>query len=412
MERKSFSSPILSLASSLRKDGIRGQLKNAKEFIKGVSPAASAISAAKHGIGGLIENITPKNDSDESLGERKENVLSNFFGGFGSKAAEKRIKKGVQLLRDSVVEVYDIAKHLLVAIKKIAEKLKGISLPGGGGFGMGGIIKSLIGAGLVGILLQQLGVPVKEMVSDALAPYMPALKTLLIAAPLLTALVALKKPKLAAKILRKGALPLAAAGGTVALFGGGENSDGVVNKTDSSSGLLMKFDGIIDRFSRAIDNLVGKQKEQEVSTVTGKQGAQGVAGITGVSGSDGSDGVDGTPGADGVTRLVEPKREDFPSTRTGAQQFVEAKKEYVTAKSNDRIISVVNNLKGKSKSNINIIPFQTGGGVAPAPSSGGQLVNPTAGNDGGGTGIPFLNPTDVDSYAGFESRLMYNITDG
>ena len=399
-----INSPILNLAKSLRQAKKTGLRKSAGNFLKANSPAVAAVSGAinfirgdRSGLSDTIDNIsTPIEERQE---QNRTNFKSNFMNNFGSKRSEKQLQKNMKLFRNVLADTFESATLLVSAIKRIGKALKGMG-GGSGGFGGGGLIKALLGAGLVGILLERMGVPIREMISDTLSPYMPALKTLLIAGPLLTALIALKKPKLASKLAKKGALPFLATAGTVSMFGDGTPA------MASEESTVNKFQSVVDRFSAAIDSLVAKKTnlDQVKSEVATK--------IETVKGDIGKPGPIGATGADGITTVISPpKREDYPNTRGGAKQYIEAKKEYVRLKSTN-FNSTINNLSKSSRSNINIIPFNTGG-VQPAPSQDrSQIINPNLGRSSGvAPAIPFVTSTNTDSYGGFESKMLYNITD-
>ena len=397
-----INSPILNLATSLRKAKKTGLRKSARKFLVANSPAVGAVAGAinfirgdRSGLSDTIDNIsTPIEERQE---QNRTNFKSNFMNNFGSKRSEKQLQRNMKLFRNVLADTFESATLLVAAIKRIGKALKGM---GGGGFGGGGLIKALLGAGLVGILLERMGVPIREMISDTLSPYMPALKTLLIAGPLLTALIALKKPKLASKLAKKGALPFLATAGTVSMFGDGTPA------MASEESTVNKFQSVVDRFSAAIDSLVAKKTnlDQVKSEVATK--------IETVKGDIGKPGLKGETGADGITTVISPpKREDYPNTRSGAKEYIEAKKEYVRLKSTN-FNSTINNLSKSSRSNVNIIPFNTGG-VQPAPSRDrSQIINPNLGKSSGvAPSIPFVTSTNTDSYAGFESKMIYNITD-
>ena len=146
-------------------------LAAAVNFISGGSkPGASIVSGAKNNIVGFQRNnISPP--SQNNLGSVINNISNTQSYGratgydildfFGSKKTERKLRKSVQRLRNSLTETFEIAKFLRITINRIAKQLKDIpSISGGGGGGGGalGLIAGLIGGvvKLIGSVIGQL----------------------------------------------------------------------------------------------------------------------------------------------------------------------------------------------------------------------------------------------------------------
>ena len=108
----------------------RGIFSSAKNFITGRKP----------GLESIIENISSPQKS-----------TSNFLTVFGSEDTEKILKKNVITLRDTLLDVFDLSRVLVVAIDEISKSLKNLSVNArrsGGGRGLIGNL--LTGGALVG----------------------------------------------------------------------------------------------------------------------------------------------------------------------------------------------------------------------------------------------------------------------
>jgi hypothetical protein len=131
--------------------------KKAMDFVTGgQAPGASIVSGAKNNIVSFQRNnISPP--SQNNLGSVINNISNTQTYGratgydildfFGSKKTERRLRKSVQRLRNSLAETFEIAKFLRITINRIAKQLKDIpSISGGGGGGGAlGLIMGLIG---------------------------------------------------------------------------------------------------------------------------------------------------------------------------------------------------------------------------------------------------------------------------
>ena len=143
--------------------------KKAMDFVTGgQAPGASIVSGARNNIVSFQRNNVSA-PSQNNLGSVINNISNaqtygratgyDILDFFGSKKTERRLRKSVQRLRNSLAETFEIAKFLRISINRIAKQLKDIpSISGGGGGGGGalGLIAGLI-SGLIGGVLKLIG---------------------------------------------------------------------------------------------------------------------------------------------------------------------------------------------------------------------------------------------------------------
>ena len=120
----------------------------AKNFLSGGKKLGSSIvGAARNNIIGF--NRTAQAMVPQKKEENENNFIKNYTNFFGSKKTEKILRKNLKLVRDSLVNTFEIARHLKAAIIGIAGDLKG-----GVGKGGGGILSKLaMFTSLVSLLL-------------------------------------------------------------------------------------------------------------------------------------------------------------------------------------------------------------------------------------------------------------------
>ena len=135
----------------------KGSKLSTKNFISGGKKLGSSIvGAAKNNIVGF--NKVAKSIIPQRKEEKENNFIKNYTNFFGSKKTEKILRKNLKLVRDSLVNTFEIARHLKAAIISITGDLKGKGGKGGGLFGgLGGLFGFLGGAvglisGLFGLL--------------------------------------------------------------------------------------------------------------------------------------------------------------------------------------------------------------------------------------------------------------------
>ena len=120
----------------------------AKNFVSGGKKLGSSIvGAARNNIIGF--NRTAQAMVPQKKEENENSFIKNYTNFFGSKKTEKILRKNLKLVRDSLVNTFEIARHLKAAIIGIAGDLKG-----GAGKGGGGILSKLaMFTSLVSLLL-------------------------------------------------------------------------------------------------------------------------------------------------------------------------------------------------------------------------------------------------------------------
>jgi len=128
----------------------KGSKLSTKNFISGGKKLGSSIvGAARNNIVGfnkVAQSIIPQKKE-----EKENNFIGNYTNFFGSKKTEKILRKNLKLVRDSLVNTFEIARHLKAAIISITKDLK---VKGGKGGGLLGGIGGLFGflGGITGII--------------------------------------------------------------------------------------------------------------------------------------------------------------------------------------------------------------------------------------------------------------------
>jgi hypothetical protein len=191
-------------------------------------------------------NQAIRKEDKDSKSKLNLKFISEFIKFFGSKDVEKSLKKNLKLVRNSLVETFDVAVLLRKAIKKIADELKNISLSGFGGGGGGSLL------GLLGNLIGGLG-------AGAGAASLLGRRGQVPAGTQLRPPTNTRMPKLGGRIgLGLSALGLGA--GAVSALDQPEvpSAQPAMNINEL---VLQKFNSILDRFDKAIDSLArGKEK--------------------------------------------------------------------------------------------------------------------------------------------------------
>ena len=129
----------------------------AKNFVSGGKKLGSSIvGAAKNNIIGF--NRTAQAMMPEKKEEKESSFIKNYVNFFGSKKTEKILRKNLKLVKDSLVNTFEIARHLKAAIIGIAEGLKGGGKGKGGGIfgGFMDAIKTFLIGGIGGALIAAL----------------------------------------------------------------------------------------------------------------------------------------------------------------------------------------------------------------------------------------------------------------
>ena len=402
---------------------IGGGIAAASNFVRPVVPA----------VGSMISNITPNSQ------RRRSNFINNFMG-FGSDKNEKKIKKSMKLLRNTLVDTFEIAKVLRVAVQKIAEQLKDLAADrGGGGLFGGGLLGNIAKIILGGVVIDWLGrtfMPqmwsgIKTYLSNAFADFRDwFLKeyggTLLKLAPL-AALMTLGGKGAMGKMV-----PWLAAGFAIDQA---TNAQGVPTPAAGlSQGLIDKFDNVIGSFSRAITRFKTNLIPQVV-IIQDKHGTRSGEEYTGpLKDIPEYRRGDSRPEVGSVVRigkqayLVAPQvnvKEDGTgplnlqaiSDKDALTIFNSNVVNTTKAKNITMIESGVNplltkqimNLQSGKKAEVNILPYDVGVQAVANNPQLGKIINPS-GSPGNGPDFAFYVAHNTD-ISNIESRMMYNIVE-
>ena len=363
----------------------RGIFSSAKNFITGRKP----------GLESIIENISSPQKS-----------TSNFLTVFGSDKTEEILKKNVITLRNTLLDVFELSRVLVVAIDEISKSLKNLSMnarkSSGGLFG-----KLLTGGGLLGggalankALTKKVTQEGGERVTTQLGKRIIKKTT---TSPQATKGIIPKLTNFAKKnkwLTMLGLLGLP----FLPWMSGGNNDSGSID-----SGSIDKFSSNIDTFAKAVESL--KSKSTPVSSDDVTKVSDGKPGIDGSSGVAGAQGVQGKQGTDGIVRIVEPKRSDFPNTRSGAKKFIQARKDYhasIKGQENNNFKQIDNLSVGSNKPIVNVIPY-SGMPTQTDSGGGGNLNIPTS--SGASPDMPFLSSSKSDNFVTLNSKMIYNIVE-
>lgn len=286
---------------------VSGARNNISKFNRSILPPQKTYTE------NLIQNISTSTigappifaqDSQEKgktkSGDYNLDFISNFVKFFGSKKTEKRLKKSLKLLRNTLVDTFEIAKLLRVAIKQIAKQLKGLSMQGGGGGLLGGLLSGLVG-GVGSLGLGALGLGAGGLLSrrnkggqrvpPGRKPRTPKVTQ--------SAAQASKFGKLG-KIAALVGLGSAVAGSTSQFISGDEN-----NRMMMGLGELKKFDTILDRFDRAIESLMRDKNQKNKKRSSGGSSGGGVSVPTSSGSTGGSFGGGSIPSYTGSAPVAE-----------------------------------------------------------------------------------------------------------
>jgi len=361
-----------------------------------ISGARNFITGQKPGLESIIENISSPHKS-----------TSNFLTVFGSDNTEEILKKSVKTLRTTLLDVFELSRVLVVAIEEISKSLKNLSMNAGRSGGLlGDLLKGALIGGGIGTSAAVGNKLTKKVVQEG-----GEKATTQVGKRLIQKTTQQTTKGIVPKLLKKSKwlAPLALLGGLPWLLGGDNNSS--VGGSSIDDGSIKKFSSHIDSFTLAVESLKERSPVPSTDVTKGSDGKPGTDGVQGATGTTGATGAAGTSGSDGIVRIVEPKRSDFPNTRSGAKKFIQARKDYhssIKGQDNNNLKKIENLNVGANQSMINVIPYngmptQTGGG------SGGNLNVPTS--SGASTDLPFLSSSKSDSFATLESKMIYNIVE-
>ena len=417
----SFRSPIIGggLFSRARSSNlIRPKISNMRSMIDGLKPtikspigeggvfsrASNFIRPKISNVGSMINNLRPNTDQ-RGQGESKGRFLSNFMG-FGSKRNEKKIKKSMKLLRNILVETFEIAKILRVGVQKIAEQLKGLTSGKGGGGGgfLGGLFGGLLGgllfgggpilltikAIIAGAIVNWLGEKFFPETTERIKNWIGSKVKGVVDAYLPTAIMGALATLLAARAFPGAAKTLVGGGvkavGKTALVGGaaatglavgsqmGGDGQGMgVQSVGITTKLLEKFDSILNRFSTAITSFSTGAMFNE------KEG-------------------------DTIINVTSDSTSNVSNVNSQSNNLIN------NSTTNNNISNHINNIKnGTSGTNVTFVPYNVNANNN-QPSAVSPIINPSP-SPNNSEDFAFYTAHNPDSYSDFETKLMYNIVE-
>ena len=398
----SFSSPKLKGGMDAAKKSIRAKTSNMKSLIGQIS-------------------TTPGKDTDKKI----SGPTKAFLETFADDDTEKLIRVGVTRLKDTMIEIYDLSTVLVSAIKNISKGLTSGRAGGGGKGGglanlakwIGGITGARWGLGKLFRKKGDIKTPKKPKITDVDAP---------------------KKPKSLKKITKKLKKPTVKKprGGMFGQF-----KDNLPTKNLKKTkftmpklkNLKISRKGLIRTGALMLGSIgLGAglgMASKDAAVAEGLDGVDGVSGVDGVDGVQGKAGVDGLDGKDKVSirseivnideltdekqsviaktetsTTSEPKRSNFPKGKSGTRKFVQAKKEFIKLKNEEKGVKSLDSKEDKP----NIVVLPSGQNVAPQVSQPQKIMN-LNGSAQNGPDIAFLPSSKSDSFGAFETRMIYNI---
>jgi len=385
-----ISSSIIPSFSASRSEGL---ISGAKNFVRG----------KKGNVGSLIDNISSP-------------ITANFINVFGQDKTEKLLQKNVSALRDTLVETFDVARVLTVAIKEISESLKGLSLAGGGGMspaaamttgaigGAGGT--AAVGGTALGLkkIFGKKGTKevAEEVTEKAVSKVNPKLVKKTVSK---TGLV----PKLMNFAKKnKWLAPVAIGAGLIGLSGGDANA----SEQSIQTNFVSEFNSVVDKFEGVIASL--KTKKQDVTTVVEEEKKK-------------KHWSDVTPGSEEEKYLI---KDGIKSINEGHEQHLKQnagdyyefkvpeyikndagewvpKEPVIQVKPNDLSTKIRNiEVNNNAKPNITVIPSAANNVLNRGQQSKNTSV-PTS--SGAATDIAFLSSSKSDSFGFLESKMIYNV---
>tara|TARA_B100000131_G_scaffold320457_1_gene368619 strand:- start:270 stop:1508 length:1239 start_codon:yes stop_codon:yes gene_type:complete len=401
----SFSSPKLKGGMDAAKKSIRAKTSNMKSLIGQIS-------------------TTPGKDTDKKI----SGPTKAFLETFADDDTEKLIRVGVTRLKDTMIEIYDLSTVLVSAIKNISKGLTSGRAGGGGKGGglanlakwIGGITGARWGLGKLFGKKGDIKAPKKSKITDVDAPKKP------------------KKIKKITKTLKKPNVKKPSRG----MFS--QFKDNLPTKNLKKTkftmpklkNLKISRKGLIRTGALMLGSIgLGAGLGMASKDTAVAEGLDGVDGVSGVDGVDGVDGVQGKAGVDGLdgkdkvsikseivnideltdekqsviaktetSTTSEPKRSNFPKGKSGTRKFVQAKKEFIKLKNEERGVKSLDSKEDKP----NIVVLPSGQNVAPQVSQPQKIMN-LNGSAQNGPDISFLPSSKSDSFGAFETRMIYNI---
>lgn len=366
------------------------------------SSAKNFITGRKPGLESIIENISSPQKS-----------TSNFLTVFGSKDTEKILKKNVITLRDTLLDVFDLSRVLLVAIDEISKSLRNLSMnarrSGAGGGLLGNLLKSgaLVGGGsVIGNKLT------KKVVQEGGERTTTKLGSRLLkkttTSPQATKGIVPKLTNFAKKnkwLAMLGLLGLP----FLPWLSGDDNDSGSID-----SGSINKFSSNIDTFALAVESLkqinsnsVANEKDKDVTSswTNVKPGSveekklieQGVKSLNQSSKKN----LELNSQVNKIILKGEVKKDEKGN-------WVYVDKPTIIADSNNNLKQIDNLSVGSNKPIVNVIPY-SGMPTQTDNGSGGNLNIPSS--SGTSPDMPFLSSSKSDNFVVLQSKMIYNIVE-
>ena len=365
----------------------RGIFSSAKNFITGRKP----------GLESIIENISSPQKS-----------AHNFLTVFGSDKTEDILKKNVITLRNTLLDVFELSRVLVVAIDEISKSLKNLSMnarkSSGGLFG-----NLLTGGGLLGggalankALTKKVTQEGGERVTTQLGKRIIQKTT-----PQATKGIV---PKLTNFAKKNKWLAMLGLLGLPFMFGGDKQS--AASSIDSGS--IDKFSSHINSFTLAVESL----KQINSNTVFNEKSETTTPHWTEVEPGSAEEKILIEQGVKSLNESSAKHLEqnshlyyEFPigEVRKDEQgNWVLVDQPAINGDSNINLKQIDNLGVGGNKPIVNVIPY-SGMPTQTDSGGGGNLNIPTS--SGASPDMPFLSSSKSDNFVTLNSKMIYNIVE-
>ena len=365
----------------------RGIFSSAKNFITGRKP----------GLESIIENISSPQKS-----------AHNFLTVFGSDKTEDILKKNVITLRNTLLDVFELSRVLVVAIDEISKSLKNLSVnarkSSGGLFG-----NLLTGGGLLGggalankALTKKVTQEGGERVTTQLGKRIIQKST-----PQATKGIV---PKLTNFAKKNKWLAMLGLLGLPFMFGGDKQS--ATSSIDSGS--IDKFSSHINNFTLAVESL----KQINSNTVFNEKNETTIPHWSEVEPGSAEEKILIDQGIKSLNESSAKHLEqnshlyyEFPigEVRKDEQgNWVLVDQPAINGDSNINLKQIDNLGVGGNKPIVNVIPY-SGMPTQTDSGGGGNLNIPTS--SGASPDMPFLSSSKSDNFVTLNSKMIYNIVE-
>ena len=365
----------------------RGIFSSAKNFITGRKP----------GLESIIENISSPQKS-----------TSNFLTVFGSDKTEEILKKNVITLRNTLLDVFELSRVLVVAIDEISKSLKNLSMnarkSSGGLFG-----KLLTGGGLLGGGALANKALTKKVVQEGGERTTTQLGKRLIQKTTPQATKGIV-PKLTNFAKKNKWLAMLGLLGLPFMFGGDKQS--ATSSIDSGS--IDKFSSHIDSFTLAVESL----KQINSNTVFNEKSETTTPHWTEVEPGSAEEKILIEQGVKSLNESSAKHLEqnshlyyEFPigEVRKDDQgNWVLVDQPAINGDSNNNLKQIDNLSVGGNNPIVNVIPY-SGMPTQTDSGGGGNLNIPTS--SGASPDMPFLSSSKSDNFVTLNSKMIYNIVE-